>query len=272
MARRRLLTREALAPHYDPPTDEREIARHFTLCREDLNLVCERRGASSRLGFAMLLLYMRWPGRVLEAGERPPGAILTFVADQIDVPATAFDDYARRDETRRAHIADLMQRFGNTALDRHHFRAIVAFAMPVAQTVAQPLLLAGTVIEAIGRAASFPLPRFPTHGDGAGRLGLYVRGIEGCTGDGVPRATARSARQLCPMAAPNGGASPDRTGAHTGAPTPDEAAHSAPIASSCSLPDNDRSSPPSCATMPIASSPDGSIRRDRVRLSRWAAN
>lgn len=151
MARRQLLTREALAPHYDPPTDEREIARHFTLSREDLDLVCERRGASSRLGFAMLLLYMRWPGRVLEAGEKPPGTILAFVADQIDVPATAFDDYARRDETRRAHLADLMQRFGHTAFDRNQFRAIVAFAMPVAQTVAQPLLLASTAIDELRR-------------------------------------------------------------------------------------------------------------------------
>ncbi len=57
MARRRLLTREALVQHYDPPSDEREIGRHFTLSREDLDLVGERRGASSRLGFAMLLLY-----------------------------------------------------------------------------------------------------------------------------------------------------------------------------------------------------------------------
>ena len=84
MARRQLLTREALGSHYDPPTDEREIARHFTLSREDLDLVSERRGAPSRLGFALLLLYMRWPGRVLEAGEKPPSAILAFVGDQVD--------------------------------------------------------------------------------------------------------------------------------------------------------------------------------------------
>ncbi|MDF2640604.1 MAG: transposase [Novosphingobium lindaniclasticum] len=39
MARRRLLTREALARQLDPPADEREIARHFTLTREDLDWV-----------------------------------------------------------------------------------------------------------------------------------------------------------------------------------------------------------------------------------------
>lgn len=43
---------------------------------------------------------------------------------------------------------------------------------------------------------------------------------------------------------------------------PMKSAHSAPIASSCSSPDNGRSSPPSYATMPIASSPGGSIPRD----------
>lgn len=151
MARRRLLTREALAQHYDPSIDEREISRHFTLTRQDLDLVGERRGAASRLGFAMMLLYMRWPGRVLEAGEKPPAAILAFVADQVDVSMREFEDYGRRDETRRTHLADLMQRFGYTAFDRNHSRAIVAFAMPVAQTIAQPFQLASTVIDELRR-------------------------------------------------------------------------------------------------------------------------
>ena len=151
MARRRLLTREALARHYDPPDRRTGNRPLLHPQREDLDLVGERRGTSSRLGFALLLLYMRWPGRVLEAGEKPPGAILAFVADQIGVPAMAFDNYARRDETRRAYLADLMQRFGYAAFDRNHFRAIVAFAMPVAQTVTQPFHLASTVIDELRR-------------------------------------------------------------------------------------------------------------------------
>ena len=39
MARRHLLTREMLAEHYDSSLDEREIARHFTLTRDDLELI-----------------------------------------------------------------------------------------------------------------------------------------------------------------------------------------------------------------------------------------
>lgn len=40
----------------------------------------------------------RWPGCVLEAGEKPPQTIPTFVAEQSDVPVTALDDHARRVE------------------------------------------------------------------------------------------------------------------------------------------------------------------------------
>ena len=52
MARRHLLTREMLAGHYDPSLDEREIARHFTLTRDDLELIASRRGDVTRIGYA----------------------------------------------------------------------------------------------------------------------------------------------------------------------------------------------------------------------------
>lgn len=71
MARRRLLTREALARHYEPSVDDREITRHFTLSQDDFDLIATRRGETSRLGFAMVMLYMRWPGRVLESHRLP---------------------------------------------------------------------------------------------------------------------------------------------------------------------------------------------------------
>jgi TnpA family transposase len=135
LARRHLLTREMLAGHYDPSLDEREIARHFTLTRDDLELIASRRGDATRLGYAMLMLYLRCPGRVLEAGEAPPMTILAFVASQLDVSPASWRCYARRDETRRTHLADLSRRFGHLVFSRADFHALVAFAMPIAQTV-----------------------------------------------------------------------------------------------------------------------------------------
>src|SRR3546814_15227302 len=69
--RRRLVSLEIWAGHYDAPLDEREIARHYTLTSDDLEIVGRRRGDATRLGFAMLLLTKRWQGRALEAAEVP---------------------------------------------------------------------------------------------------------------------------------------------------------------------------------------------------------
>lgn len=142
MARRRLLTREALTRQLDPPADEREIARHFTLTRRHLDWVSIRRGPASQLGYAMTvlyMLYMRWPGRVLGAEETPPVSVLSFVARQLDVPEAAWRDYGRRDPTRRTHLADLARRMGYRAFGRADFHALAAFAMPVAQIIIQPV-------------------------------------------------------------------------------------------------------------------------------------
>lgn len=93
MARRRLLGDDTWARHLEPPTDEREIARHYTLGPDDLAQVVNKRGDANRLGFALVILYLRYPGRVLEAGELPPDPVIAYVARQLDVAPAMFDDY-----------------------------------------------------------------------------------------------------------------------------------------------------------------------------------
>jgi len=100
MARRRLFTDEHWASLLAPPTEEREIVRHCTLSRHDLDLIAVKRSDHSRLGFAVLLCYLRHPGRALEAAEEPPAELLAFVADQLEVDVAAFEKY--EDGIRRA--------------------------------------------------------------------------------------------------------------------------------------------------------------------------
>lgn len=95
MARRRLFT------------DEHEIVRHCTLSRDDLDLIAGKRSDHGRLGFAVLLSYLRHPGRVLAADEMPPPELLTFIVDQLGVDVAAFEEYRRRDQTRREQLAEL---------------------------------------------------------------------------------------------------------------------------------------------------------------------
>ncbi|MBV8589068.1 MAG: DUF4158 domain-containing protein [Acetobacteraceae bacterium] len=69
MARRRLLSDELWARHFEPPKDEREIARHYTLGPDEMEQVAAKRGDANRLGYALVLLYLRHPGRALNFGE-----------------------------------------------------------------------------------------------------------------------------------------------------------------------------------------------------------
>jgi TnpA family transposase len=151
MARRRLLGDDLWARHLEPPADEREIARHFTLTRDDLLAIASKRTNPNRLGYALLLLYLRCPGRVLEAGEIPPDAVLAYVARQLDIPARAFDDYAVRDATRREHLAELMTAGGYAAFSRPVAHEMVGFLAAAAQTIVRPGQLAGILVEELRR-------------------------------------------------------------------------------------------------------------------------
>src|SRR5271165_5821292 len=70
---------------FDPPTEHRDLVRHFTLSEADLGAIRRCRGDHNRLGYALMLCYLRHPGRALRSGERPPPALLAFVAEQIGI-------------------------------------------------------------------------------------------------------------------------------------------------------------------------------------------
>jgi TnpA family transposase len=142
---------EIWAGHYGAPLDEREIARHYTLTSDDLEIVGRRRGDATRLGYALLMLYMRWPGRALEAGEVPPTPVLAYVAQQLGVAPAAFADYAHRDQTRREHLVEIRRSHGFRIFDRQAFRDVVAFSIPIAQTIIHPGQMAGVIVDELRR-------------------------------------------------------------------------------------------------------------------------
>ena len=138
MARRPLLTEDQWARLLAPPTDEREIVRYWTLSREDLDLIFRKRSDHARLGFALLLCYLRYPGRVLGAEEVPPVTLISFVARQLGISPAAFNKYGQRDQTRREQLAELMERFNYHTFDRASFRHYLAWLTPIAQNVRKP--------------------------------------------------------------------------------------------------------------------------------------
>ena len=103
------MTEPQLAALFAPPTDQHELVRHYTLSDADITMIRRCRGDHSRLGYAVMLCYLRHPGRPLHAGERPAAALVSFVAGQIDVLPDAIDGYLASEQNRRRHAIELKE-------------------------------------------------------------------------------------------------------------------------------------------------------------------
>ena len=112
MARRQQLGEAQVAELFDPPTEQRELVRHYTLSEADLADVRRCRGDHNRLGYALMLCCLRHPGRTLRAGERPPPAMLHFVAEQIDVSPDTADEIGSAERSRQRHSIECQDRLG----------------------------------------------------------------------------------------------------------------------------------------------------------------
>ena len=129
MKKHEILSPQSRAVLFDPPTDPAAIVRHYTLSPEDLALIRQRRRDANRLGFALHLAYLRFPGRVLGAEETPPPDMLAFIAGQLGIKQKTFGDYARRKETRWEHIGGLQGYLKVRPFQREDHRAVAKVAL-----------------------------------------------------------------------------------------------------------------------------------------------
>ena len=112
MAHRRILTAAQRRAFFALPADDRTCARHHTLSDEDLLRIRRRRKPENRLGFALQLCALRYPGRLLQPGELIPEAMLRAIAGQIGEGWRGIEGYGVRENTRYEHSAALQAEFG----------------------------------------------------------------------------------------------------------------------------------------------------------------
>jgi TnpA family transposase len=72
MSRRALLSAEQRDRLFAIPADRAEMARYYVLGADDLALIRSKRRGMNRLGFAVQLCLLRYPGQGLGVGDRPP--------------------------------------------------------------------------------------------------------------------------------------------------------------------------------------------------------
>ncbi|CDG40482.1 MULTISPECIES: Tn3 family transposase [Asaia] len=112
MPRRHILSARQRAALLDLPVDEVALLQHYILANDDLIHVNQRRRPENRIGFALQLCALRYPGRSLAPGELIPQAISTFLGAQLGIAGDTLVRYAVRRQTRQQHMEALRRIYG----------------------------------------------------------------------------------------------------------------------------------------------------------------
>ena len=151
MPRRRALTTAQLDELFALPTEQNTLVRYWTLAGPDLEAIHRRRRDRNRLGFALHLCALRYPGRLLRSGELIPAEALRFVADQVDITPGALAAYAARFQTRYEQLGALRTDFGFADFTPQHRREILVWLMPVALATMSVVTIATTLMDEVRR-------------------------------------------------------------------------------------------------------------------------
>ncbi|WP_458294745.1 DUF4158 domain-containing protein [Enterobacter kobei] len=80
------------------PESQDDLIRYYTFNDSDLSLIRQRRGDINRLGFAVQLCLLRYPGYALGTDSELP-AIILWVAKQVQAEPASWAKYGERDVT-----------------------------------------------------------------------------------------------------------------------------------------------------------------------------
>ncbi|TAV02069.1 Tn3 family transposase [Rhizobium ruizarguesonis] len=151
MPRRMILTDAERQNFLALPTDDDTLIRHWSLDDDDRRLIETRRHDDTRLGLALQLCALRYPGRLIQRGEVIPSVALSFLAEQLGIDPEALSTFARRAATRYEQLAILRQHYGFTELS-HPLRAdLLAFARGIAIAATKDKFVVATLADEMRR-------------------------------------------------------------------------------------------------------------------------
>lgn len=151
MPRRRALTEAQLQMLLALPTDEAVLVREWTLSAADLAAIGRRRRDRNRLGFALQLCALRFPGRLPRPGEPIPAEALRFVAEQVGAEPDTLAGYATRWQTRYQQRDTLRQAFGFLDFVPARRREVLAWLLPVALATTNATSVATALMDELRR-------------------------------------------------------------------------------------------------------------------------
>lgn len=108
-----------------PEAGEQGALQYYTFTQEQRDCILMRRRDHNRLGFAVQLALVIYPGWPLPHYETIPQSTLTYIAEQIHVSPDVMAQYAKREPTRREHLEEIRRTFGYDNFSAQRYRSLV---------------------------------------------------------------------------------------------------------------------------------------------------
>ncbi|QOY37630.1 Tn3 family transposase [Anaerobacillus isosaccharinicus] len=115
-----------------PQLNKDLLSAYFTLTEYDIEIVNKRRRDHNRLGFAIQLCVLRYPGWSLTDVEPIPKYIIDHLAKQLHVRSQEYDSYAKRISTKYEHLEEIRQLYGYTNFNPSVYRIFSKFLLKYA--------------------------------------------------------------------------------------------------------------------------------------------
>ncbi|MCB1053352.1 MAG: Tn3 family transposase, partial [Acidobacteria bacterium] len=129
------------------PETQDEFIRHYTFSESDLSLIRLRRGDANRLGVAVQMCLLRFPGQGLLPHAVVPTCLLEWIGQQLRLDPASWPQYAGREETRREHLLELREYLGLESFGLQHYRQAVQFTTELALQTDKGIVLASSVLD-----------------------------------------------------------------------------------------------------------------------------
>jgi TnpA family transposase len=149
MPRRSLLSDSERDSLLTLPESQDDLIQHYSFTDADMALIRQRRGAANRLGFAVQLSLLRYPGYALASDTVIPDPVIHWIAKQVSSDAAAWPQYGERDETRREHFQELRGYLTLSTFGLPDFRKLVHSLTDLAMQTDKALILAAHALETL---------------------------------------------------------------------------------------------------------------------------
>ena len=149
MPRRSILSAAERKSLLSLPGTKDDLIRHYTFNEADLSLIRQRRSDANRLGVAVQLCLLRFPGQGLLTDAEVPAFLLRWIGQQLCIDPACWPHYAERETTRREHLLELRAYLGVEPFGLENYRQAVHAATNLALQTDKGIVLVGSVLDTL---------------------------------------------------------------------------------------------------------------------------